>query len=100
MVKLELIPLPTKHFTGYLKFFIIIILTIWTYPAVPDAITHVLYVLVDDEDVPKEIFHSEVGFIIENIIIVWLILWVIKKSAEIYNDILMYATRNKVKEPT
>ena len=81
-----------------LRFFAILILTILTYPAVPDAIAHILYVLVDDEDISKESFHSEVGPIIENITIAWLILWSIKKSAEIYNDVIRCVTRNKIQE--
>jgi hypothetical protein len=92
------IPLPSKHSTGYLKFFVILIVIFLTYPAVPDMTTQILYVLIDNGEIPSEEFHYEVGLVIEYFIIAWLVIWSIKKSIEIYNDItrlVMYLTFRK-----
>ena len=100
MIELKPIELPSKHGSGYLWFSVILIVTIWTFPAVPDMTTHVLYVLSDNSIVTKEIFHQEIGYFVEIIVIGWLSLWSIKKSVEIYNDVVRLVTYLKFRKMT
>ena len=104
MVELKPILLPSKHSMAYIKFFAVLIVTVLIFPILSDVTPHILYVLVDNNEIPKDVFHDvfhdEMGQIIEMIVIGWLFIWSIKKSVEIYNDIIQLIIHLKFRKAT